>query len=71
MKKNRSFRSIKIRFVTSLDLIKCLKQVKLQRLPITYAHIFLRGTIEYEYHEVVTVDRNLTPLPYDSLVSKV
>ena len=35
MKENWSFRRNKIRFVTTLDLIKCLKQIKYQRLLLT------------------------------------
>ena len=39
MKENRSFRRGKIRFDPSLDLNKCLKQIKLQRLFLTCAPI--------------------------------
>ena len=35
MKENKSFRRKKQRFVTALDLIKCLKQIKLHKLILT------------------------------------
>ena len=47
--KNRSFRRKKCSFVTALDLIKCLKQIKKNRYCSFHAQLFLSYHLIYKY----------------------
>ena len=61
MKENRSFRKGKNPdFVTALDLIKCLKQVKYQRLLITCAPIGM-SKLPSNISTIVCLSISVTP----------